>query len=314
MTAIDGIFDPKATTLPVLRYLVALADHRHFGRAAAACGVSQPTLSAQIQQWERRMGVQAFDRSGSGVKPTPAGERVIAEARAALAALAALEHAADSATPPFFGPVRLGVIPTVGPYALPFLAPALEARWPDLDLPIVEGTTAQMVERLDRGRIDIALLAEMPGLDTGHERVALYDEQFLAALPRRHALAGADEIAPADLARERLLLLDEGHCLREQALELCRLRGDERRPGADYGATSLETLKSLVALGRGVTLLPALAATDDERIVLKPIAGRRTRRTIALYWRRNDPRGDVYRELASAMRASVPRDRVQPSR
>ncbi|HYE05204.1 MAG TPA: hydrogen peroxide-inducible genes activator [Planctomycetota bacterium] len=314
MAAIDGIFDPKATTLPVLRYLVALADHHHFGRAAAACGVSQPTLSAQIQQWERRMAMQAFERSGSGVRTTPAGERVVAQARAALAALEALEHAAGTATPPFFGPVRLGVIPTVGPYALPFLAHALEARWPDLDLPIVEGTTAEMVERLDRGRIDLALMAVMPGLDAGHEVVALYDEPFLAALPKRHALARADEVTPAELAGERLLLLDEGHCLREQALELCRLRGDARRTGADYGATSLETLKSLVALGRGVTLLPALATGDDERIALRPISGRRTRRTIAVYWRRNDPRGDAYRELASVMRTSVPRDRVQPAR
>lgn len=302
-------FDPRATGVPVLRYLVAAGDHLHFGRAAAAAHVSQPTLSALIAQWERRMGCTVFERTRAGVRPTPAGERVLAAARTALAAIAAVEQAAAEARPPFFGPLRLGVIPTVGPYALPAVTAALERAFPELEVPIREATTAELLAALDAGRIDVALLAVLPGMDARCTIDPLYDEPFLAALPRGHRLAGEREVDPAALAGERLLLLDEGHCLREQALAVCSRRDQGR--GADYRATSLETLRQIVAGGAGVTLLPALAAGDDDRrLALRPLAGE-PGRTIALVWRPGDPREAAYRLLAPPIRKALPRGAIR---
>jgi LysR family hydrogen peroxide-inducible transcriptional activator len=312
--AIEPTFDPKATTIPVLRYLVAVADHGHFGRAAQACAVAQPTLSAQIAQWERRMRVQVFERAPGGVRVTAAGERVIAEARALLGGLKRMEAAAASGKPPFYGPVRLGVIPTIGPYLLPLIAPALEEAFPELELPLHEAQTDELIESLDRDRLDVALLAVLPEIAAGHAIEPLFDEPFIAALPARHALAKHAKVAPEDLARERLLLLDQGHCLRDQALELCRLRGDEQRPGADYRATSLETLRQLVAAGVGCTVLPALAVGyggEDPRIAMRPLTLKKGSRTIALAWRATDPRGEAYKSLALAIRRAVPKDRLR---
>lgn len=303
-------FEPRATAVPVLRYLVAVAEHRHFGRAAAAARVSQPTLSALIAQWEKRMRCAVFVRGARGVTITPAGERVIAAARAALDALAAVEAAATEARPPFFGPLRLGVIPTVGPYALPYVTAAMERAFPELETSIREGTTADLVAALDAGRIDVALLAILPGMAERYAAEAVYDEPFLAALPRGHRLAAAAAIDPAELAGERLLLLDEGHCLREQAMAVCQRR-PEQAAGPDYRATSLETLREIVASGAGVTLLPALAVReDDRRLTMRPLLGEAGRR-IGLLWRANDPRADAYRLLLAPIRRQLPRDRVR---
>lgn len=303
-------FDPRATGVPVLRYLVAAADHLHFGRAAAAARVSQPSLSTLVAQWERRMGCTVFERTRGGVRLTPAGERVVAAARSALAAIAAVEQAAAEARPPFFGPLRLGVIPTVGPYALPAVTAALERSFPELEVPIREATTAELLAALEVGRLDVALLALLPGMEGRLAVDALYDEPFLAALPRHHRLAGQERIDPAELAGERLLLLDEGHCLREQALAVCSRRNDGHG-GADYRATSLETLRQIVAGGAGVTLLPALAAADgDRRLALLPLAGD-PGRTVALVWRQGDPRDAAYRLLAPPIRKALPRGAIR---
>jgi LysR family transcriptional regulator, hydrogen peroxide-inducible genes activator len=310
MTTPGAPFDPRATAVPVLRYLVAVADHRHFGRAAAAASVSQPTLSAMVTQWERRMRCVVFERGARGVSLTPVGERVVAAARRALIALEEVERVASLARPPFFGPLRLGVIPTVGPYALPSVTAALTRAYPDLEAPIREGTTAELSAALDAGRIDIALLAVLPGMAERYVVEDLYDEPFHVALPRGHRLAKRSVITVADLADEHLLLLDEGHCLREQALQVCQRRLDPGS-GPDYRATSLETLRQIVASGAGVTLLPALAVQeDDRRLVMRPLeddAGRR----IALIWRRNDPRSDAYRLLSAPIRRALPRDRIR---
>jgi LysR family hydrogen peroxide-inducible transcriptional activator len=304
------IFDPRATGIPVLRYLVAVAEHRHFGQAAAACQVSQPTLSALISQWERRLRCPVFERSPRGIRVTPAGERIVAAARQALAAIAAVENAATEAKPPFFGPVRLGVIPTVGPYALPFVVPAVQRAFPDLELPIREGTTSALLAELDAGRLDVALLAILPGMEARYTVLPLYAEPFFAAMPRAHRLAGKAEIDAKDLSTAGLLLLDEGHCLREQALEACQYQAPAS-VGADFRATSLETLRQIVASGGGVTLLPALAAGDeDRRLVLRPLRGG-PGRNIGLIWRPQDPRGDAYRGLADPICRRAPRDQVR---
>ena len=300
---VDAIYDTKATTIPVLRYLVAVAEHRHFGRAAAACGVAQPTLSAQLATWEKRLGIQVFDRDHHGVRVTPAGERVVTAARAALAALRAVEDAAGAAQPPFFGPLRLGIIPTIAPDLLPWFTRALEREHPDLDLRLREATTAELRALLDAGAIDVAVVALLPGME-GH---ALYREPFLAALPRGHRLAAEERIDASALTGERLLLLDEGHCLRGQALDLC---GRVQTGGTDVRATSLATLRRLVGAGLGTTLLPALAVDPDDRsITCRPLEGAPSR-TIGLLWRPGDARADAYRLLGGLIRKAAPKGQV----
>ena len=304
------VFNPRATSIPVLRYLVAVAEHLHFGRAAQACQVSQPTLSALISQWGRRMRGTVFERSARGIRLTPAGEVVVASARRALAGVSAVESAAVAAKSPFFGPVRLGVIPTVGPYALPFIVPALQRAFPDLELPIREGTTSAVLTDLDAGRLDVALLAILPGMESRYTVLGLYAEPFLAAVPKGHRLAAGSDIDPELLAACGLLLLDEGHCLREQALEVCRQQAPTG-VGADFRATSLETLRQIVASGGGVTLLPALATgEDDRRIALRPLLGGPSR-SIGLAWRQRDPRGESYRLMADPVRRRIPRGQVR---
>jgi len=309
------IFDPRATTIPVLRYLVAVAELGHFGRAAAACAVSQPTLSAQIAQWEKRMKVQVFERSGSGAHPTAIGARIVAEAWVLLQGLERLELAAVSLKPPFYGAVRLGVIPTVGPYLLPVIAPLIERSYPDLDMPIREAQTGLLLELLDASKIDVVLLAEVPDLAQGRTIARLYDEPFFVAVPKGHALALQERIGASDLAHERVLLLDEGHCLRDQALDVCRLRDAEDRLGADWRATSLETLRQMVALRHGCTVLPALSIDQPQQegsaIVVRPLAGNRASRSIVMAWRASDQRAEAYRLLAGMIRKSLPRDRVR---
>ncbi len=309
---IDAVYDPKATTIPVIRYLVAVAEHRHFGRAAAACAVSQPTLSAQIAQWERRLGQRVFERSGSGVRVTPVGEAVIAAARRVLADLRALEQAATEAAPPFFGPLRVGIIPTLGPYLLPLVGGAIAARWPELDWPVSECPTLELIERLERGQLDAAIVAVIAGVRRQHDVEPLFDEPFFAALPRGHRLAPLPRIPAAELGKDQLLLLDDGHCLRDQALELCAARTG--RAAGDYRATSLETLRQFVALGNGVTVLPALAVhatRADARIVIRPFAGARASRAVALAWRKGDPRADAYRQFGQLVASTVRKQRLR---
>jgi LysR family transcriptional regulator, hydrogen peroxide-inducible genes activator len=314
MATIDGVFDPRATTLPVLRYLIAVADLGSFSKAAAACSVAQPTLSAQVAQWESRMRVTVFERTRGAVRLTATGERVIAEARSALDSLRRLEDAAVSAKPPFFGPVRLGMIPTVGPFVIPLICPPLERAFPELSLPIAEQQTDQLLDQLERNRLDLLLIALLPGMERGRAILPLYEEPFSLALPRGHRLAKRERVPIAELEQERLLLLDDGHCLRDQVLELCRIRDASAHTGADYRATSLETLRQMVAQGIGCTILPALAIADepDERIVLKALTSKEASRTIGLVWRANDARAEAYRMLGGVIRTSLPRGRVHP--
>ena len=308
----DPIFDPKATTVPVLRYVVALADYLHFGRAAAAAHVSQPTLSSLIKQWEKRMGCQVFERDAAGVRPTTVGERVIIAARAALLALEEVELAASRGKPPFYGPVRLGIIPTVAPFALPWMMAACEKQFPELALPIREDMTGVILKELDSGRIDIAVLALLEHMEDRHHCEFLYDEPFLVALPKGHHLAKQKQVEPEALMSERLLLLDEGHCLRDQALAVCDRRADHRL-GADYRATSLQTLQQIVGTGVGVTIVPALAVSEaDSRVVYRPLAGERSCRTIVMLWRAKDPRATAYQQLVSVWRKCMPKDLIMP--
>lgn len=285
-----------------LRYLVGLADSRHFGRAAEMCSVSQSTLSAGILALERQLDAAILDRSaGKHVVFTALGLELVARSRTALTALTAVAEAADAARAPMSGPLRLGVIPSVGPFLLPRLMAALRSAFPRLRLYVREDLTARLMDQLTGNRLDILLLA-LPCDCGGEETVPVARDEFLVALPEGHELAELERVPVAALAGERLLLLEDGHCLRDQALAVCGLLAGDRETQEGFAATSLHTLVQMVAGGLGVTLLPRLAVTagvaEGTGIALRPLAGAGAWRTLSLAWRRNAPRSVDYRALA----------------
>jgi len=274
-----------------LRYLVAVADQRHFGRAAARCFVSQPTLSAQLKKLEQDLGVQLIERAPNNVSLTPAGEEIVARARRILEASDEVVALARSHRDPLAGRLRLALLPTIGPYLLPRVAPAIRRGLPRLQLRLYEYQTAPMLEKLHAGELDVGILALPVELD-GLESRELYREAFLVALPERHRLATHETLRVADLKGEPLLLLEDGHCLRDQALEVCSRAGV--REQQDFRATSLETLRQMVAAGAGVTLLPELAGRGAYRsargVVLRPFARPAPLRHVGAVWRKSTAR------------------------
>ncbi len=297
------------TPLPTpqqLRFLCALSEHQHFGRAANACAVSQSTLSAGMIALETLLDAAILDRgAGKRVVFTPLGQQLVGRARAALSALAAIAEAAEAARAPLSGPLRLGVIPTIGPFLLPRLMPALRAAFPGLRLFLREDLTARLVDRLAANRLD-ALLVALPCDCGGGETLPVARDEFLVALPPNHPLAAHRRIPAAALDHERLLLLEDGHCLRDQALAVC---GRHAGPHDEFAATSLHTLVQMVAGGLGVTLLPKSAiaggVTAGTNLVLRPLDGAGAWRTLGLVWRAGAPRGDAYRALAPVLAAAT---------
>lgn len=290
-------------TLRQLSYLVALADHRHFGRAAESCFVTQSTLSAGLQELEGLLGVTLVERTKRRVMPTPLGEEIVARARRLLRDAEDLADTARAAAEPLSGLVRLGVIPTIAPYLLPRVLPGLRAAHPRLKLHLREDQTARLLEALSGGDLDVVLLAlPYPAEDLETEEIGA--DPFLLACPPDHPLARLKQVAAADLAGADLLLLEEGHCLREHALAACRLPSVQ---GRGLQATSLHTLVQMVANGLGVTLLPRLAVdaevTRGVDLVLRPLAdGEAAARHLGLAWRRSSPRRGEYRLLAEELR------------
>jgi LysR family hydrogen peroxide-inducible transcriptional activator len=290
-----------------LRYLTALAHSRHFGRAANACAVTQSTLSAGILALERQLDAKILDRdAGKRLLFTELGLEIVSRAETALAALESVSDAVSAARAPMSGRLRLGVIPTIGPFLLPRLMPTLRAAFPRLQLFLREDTTRRLMDRLNANRLDLALLAT-PCDCAEAELLPLIQDEFLLALPPHHPLGHKSSIPTAALATERLLLLEEGNCLRDQALAACHhTRAADQKEGQDlYAATSLHTLVQMVAGGLGVTLLPRLAidaglcaGTD---IILRPIAGGGAWRTLSLAWRPNSPRAPEFRARAAAV-------------
>ncbi|MDX2221257.1 MAG: LysR substrate-binding domain-containing protein [Rhodospirillaceae bacterium] len=294
-------------TLRELEYLVAVADTGHFGRAAAACNVSQPTLSMQIRKLEDRLGVVLVERTNRRVAMTAAGERVAAQARRVLAEAREIATLAKALRAPLSGPLHIGLIPTLAPYMLPWAIPALRKTYPALMAVVHEEMTGQLLGRLAAHTLDIACLA-LPVQNARLTTVPLFDEAFLFACHRTSPLAKVRRVDPAELASENLLLLSEGHCFRDQALAVCGLTAARGRAVADFSATSLETLKQLVAGNTGSTLLPAMAAQDVPArgpIVLKPLADGGARR-IGLVWRASHPHGGEFAGLAAALRRAAP--------
>jgi LysR family hydrogen peroxide-inducible transcriptional activator len=294
-----------------LRYLLALAEHQHFARAAAACAVTQSTLSAGVLALERQLGAGVLDRAmGKRVVFTAVGREIIERARKALAALESVVEAASAARAPMSGPLRMGVIPTIGPFLLPRLMPALRTAFPNLRLFLREDTTVRLVSWLEEGRLDVALLA-LPCACGPSDTLAIARDEFVAALPADHPLARHDVVPTTALASERLLLLEDGHCLRDQALSACGFaRGeDPPEPTEGFAATSLHTLVQMVAGGLGITLLPRIAVesgiADGANIALRPLSGAGAWRTLGLAWRSNAPRAGDYRALGPVLGQAI---------
>lgn len=284
-----------------LKYLVALADTMHFGRAAAACFVSQPTLSTQIKRLEEELGVHLFERAPRRVMLTPAGREAAIRARNIVAEVEQLKEAARRSQNPEAGTVRLGIFPTLAPYLLPHVIPNIRLRFADLELLIVEEKTHVLQTQLREGRLDAAVLA-LPISDDQLHYEFLFEEPFVLAVPNTHPLQHQSHVSLEDISKERLLLLEDGHCMREQALEVCHITGANEK--TEFQATSLETLRHMVAANVGITLLPLLAVKTPFAVMSAlryiPFQGQNMpSRRIAMVWRRSTAMADFLIILSS---------------
>ncbi|HTO01364.1 MAG TPA: LysR substrate-binding domain-containing protein [Microthrixaceae bacterium] len=286
-----------------LRYLVAVGEYLHFGNAAEACFVSQPTLSTQIKKLEKELGVELIERGSRQVMLTDVGAEVVERAKVMLSEADSIRDITMRAQDPESGSLRLGLFPTLAPYLLPHVVGELHARFPKLELLLVEEKTEVLLQRLRDGQLDVALMAQPIRHEQLHEEY-LFTEDFVLAVPAKHHLANANgPVSIATLAAEPVLLLEEGHCLRDQALSVCQIAGASERSG--FRATSLETLRQMVAAGVGVTLLPELAAQppvpQSEDVALLRFADPVPNRRIAMYWRNSS----VYQDLLPGVAAVI---------
>ena len=295
----------RGLSLRDLEYLVAVADHGHFGRAADACRVSQPSLSSGVRKVEEAIGIKVFERTSRKVMPTRVGEEVVRRARAVLTAAARMMDAGVEASAPLVGTFALGAIATVGPYLFPHALAPLREAYPDLALSIEEGLTEHLLIRLREGVLDAVVLSP-PVDDHGLVLIPLYREPFRLAVEARSPLAIAPTVAISELDPAGAVLLEEGHCLRDQALTLCTAGGGRPR----HTAMSLETLKAMVAAGVGYSLVPAGAVTGDTDhgglVRYRTLPDDRIGRTVALAYRRSRDRVDDVRQLAAVLRDHRP--------
>lgn len=297
---------PHPFSLRQLQYAVAVADELSFRRAAQRCHVSQPSLSAQLALVESVLGVRLFERDRKRVLVTAQGAPLLERMRAALVAADDLEDAAKRAIDPFSRTLRIGVIPTVSQYLLPALTPALRKRYPQLHVLWLEDKTDSLVAMLENGELDAILVALEAELGPLERKVIATDPFVLAAPPDHPLVKRRDPIALRELSGAEVLLLDEGHCLRDQALAIC---ARARAPELEFRATSLPTLTQMVAAGNGVTLLPELAVSAETRraaIATRPFAEPTPHRTIALAWRRSSPYRKALAQIAETIGAAYP--------
>ena len=294
-------------TLTELRYVVAVARERHFGHAAQACFVSQPTLSVAIKKLEEELGVQLFERGPGEVSVTAVGQRVVEQAQRVLEEAARVKELAQAGHDPLAGTLRLGAIYTIGPYLLPKLIPVLRKKAPSMQLMIQENYTHRLGEMLKQGEVD-AILVALPFAEPGVAVRALYDEPFLVALPLGHALEKKKHISADELSRESLLLLGAGHCFRDQVLDLCSTvnRGNRAALARTLEGGSLETIRQMVASGVGVTVLPSTAVQageGGELIRFRPFTRPVPERRVVLAWRKSFPRPQAIEALRRAVLA-----------
>lgn len=295
-----------------LQYLVALADHRHFSHAAEACFVSQPTLSTQIKKLEDELGVTLVERTPRKVLLTDVGREVARRARDVLNEVEQIRAVARGTMNPESGSVRLGIFPTLAPYLLSHVVPMLRARFPQLELRLVEEKTEVVLTMLREGRLDAGIVA-LPLHDDSLHSEFLFEEPFVLAVSRSHPLAKRKNLKMADLANERLLLLEDGHCLRDQALEVCHLSGASEKTG--FRATSLETLRQMVAADVGITLLPTLAVQPPvaraPNVELIQFRSHAPHRRIAMVWRKSSAMAEFFLDFAKVFK-SLPANLLDP--
>ncbi|MFU8877047.1 MAG: LysR substrate-binding domain-containing protein [Wenzhouxiangellaceae bacterium] len=293
--------------LRAMHYLVMLADVRHFSKAAERCHVSQPTLSTQIRKLEEELDVQLVERSPRKVMLTEVGEEIVERARALLAEADSIKAIARRSRDPHSGTLRLGIFPTLAPYFLPHVVPELRRRFPRLTLRLFEEKTENVLGMLAHGRLDAGLLA-LPFEGETLVFRELFEEPFVLALNESHPLASRKRIAMSDLEDEELLLLEDGHCLRDQALEVCHLAGAHEK--LDFHATSMETLRQMVAAGTGITLMPVMSVkppvAHTDNLVTRPFIDPPPTRKIALVWRKSSALSGFLEELAEVFRGLDP--------
>ena len=306
-------------TLTELKYIVAVAREKHFGKAADACFVSQPTLSVAIKKLEDELEVKLFERSANEVAVTPLGEEIVRQAQSVLEQAANIKNIAKRGKDPLAGPLKLGVIHTIGPYLLPALVTQAITRTPQMPLMLQENFTVKLLEMLRTGEIDCAIMAE-PFPDTGLAIAPLYDEPFLAAVPAAHAFAARRSVTSQELKSETLLLLGNGHCFRDHVLEVCpefaRFSSDAEGIRKSFEGSSLETIKHMVAAGMGVTVVPRLSVPEvvleqtpkqrkDDGAFIKyiPFDGDPPTRRVVLAWRRSFTRYEAIADLRNSVYA-----------
>jgi LysR family hydrogen peroxide-inducible transcriptional activator len=295
-------------TLTELRYIVAVARERHFGRAAETCFVSQPTLSVAVKKLEEELGVTLFERGPGEVSVTPAGQKIVEQAQRVLEEASRIREIAAAGRDPLAGALRLGAIYTIGPYLLPKLIPILRRTAPAMQLLIQENFTHRLGEELKSGEVDVILVA-LPFDEPGIVTRAVYDEPFLVAVPKGHPWENRKRVTSDELTRESLLLLGEGHCFRDQVLEICHtVRAKDRSPLAKtVEGGSLETIRQMVAGGVGVTVLPATSTATSggagELIRIVPFARPVPTRRVGMAWRRSFPRPEAIETLRKSILA-----------
>lgn len=279
-----------------LKYLTAIAEHQHFGKAADACFVSQPTLSMQIKKLEETLGVTLIERTNKSVLFTEIGNAIVAQAQQVLHQAESLKEMARLASNPFSGTLHMGIIPTLAPYLCPRIVPQLAEQFPDLTLCLVEEKTESLMQKLAQGKVDAAILA-LPLEEDGFITETLFEEKFLLATPLNHPLSKRKKITLSDLENESLLLLDDGHCFRDQALAVCqRVNATE---STQFKATSLETLRYMVASHAGITLMPALSCRENDGVCYREFHGVQPSRTIGIAWRQASAKKMLLQHIAS---------------
>ncbi len=298
-----------AVNLRMLSYLVALADTRHFGKAAEQVFVSQPTLSAQLKKLEEQLGVPLIERHPGNIMLTEVGEQIVQRARQMLATAEEIGQLAESFADPMAGRLRIGLIPTLGPYLLPHIVRHVREALPALNCRYLEYQTDPLLERLQDGRLDVGILA-LPVESEGLKTQPLFDEPFRLAVNAAHPLAARKRVKLEELDGCSFLLLEDGHCLRDQALEVCALAGVSEN--SDFRATSLETLRHMVAADAGMTLLPALATElgDGGDVATVAFAKPVPSRTIAAIWRASSVRSEAIEAFAALVAKHAPNDSV----
>jgi LysR family hydrogen peroxide-inducible transcriptional activator len=295
-------------TLTELRYIVAVARERHFGRAAEACFVSQPTLSVSIKKLEEELDVKIFERGSNEVSVTPLGEDIVRQAQQVIEQAAAIKEIAKRGKDPVAGPLRVGVIYTIGPYLLPQLVRRAIEQVPQMPLILQENFTARLLDMLRTGELDCAILAE-PFPDTGLAQAALYDEPFVVAVPSAHSLASQSQISAESLKQETMLLLGAGHCFRDHVLEVCpehaRFSSNAEGIRKSFEGSSLETIKYMVAAGMGITVVPQLSLPFEPQPQVRyiPFAAPVPMRRVVLVWRRTFTRFEAIAALRNAVYA-----------